>query len=204
VDLQERLEVQVGHLLAILDTQELAQLGVRNDAALEVRVKAVVLLDILRNELRHIRLRALRLGRKTHERRELIRNRAKLQEGVIRTARLPSRTLLRRERSGVNTAAALRVTRLALEGLRGVRGLMDKITDTRGDLRRKSTELRLERRKDSISRLGNGGGGGLGGGNSNRSSRNGGRRGDNGDSDLGLGRALGGGLGRHVCICRSL
>jgi len=93
VDLQERLEVQVRDLLAILDAEELAELGVRDDAALEAGVKARVLLDVRRDELRDIRLALLRLGRQTHKRGELIGDRAELQERVVGAASLPSRAL---------------------------------------------------------------------------------------------------------------
>ena len=78
MDLQERLEVQVRDLLAILDAEELAELGIGDDAALEARVKARVLLDVRRNVLGDIRLALLRLGRETHEARELIGDRAPL------------------------------------------------------------------------------------------------------------------------------
>lgn len=67
VDLQERLEVQVGDLLTILDAEELAELGIGDNAALEVGVKARVRLDVRGDELRDIRLGALGLGRQTHE-----------------------------------------------------------------------------------------------------------------------------------------
>jgi len=63
VNLQERLEVQVRDLLAILDAEQLTELGVGDDAALEVGVKARVRLDVRRDELRYIRLGALGLGR---------------------------------------------------------------------------------------------------------------------------------------------
>jgi len=63
VDLQERLEVQVRDFLAVLDAEQLAELGIRNNAALEVGVKALVFLDVRGDELRDIRLGALGLGR---------------------------------------------------------------------------------------------------------------------------------------------
>ena len=67
VDLQEALEVQIRDIIAILDTEELAKLGVRDNAALERRIKAAVRLHIPSNKLRNIRLAALGLGGKTHE-----------------------------------------------------------------------------------------------------------------------------------------
>ena len=96
VNLEEALEVQVGNLLTILHTEELGELRIGDNAALEARVKAVVGLDIRRDELRDLRLALLALGRETHERRELIGDRAGLEERVVRTASLPSGTLLRR------------------------------------------------------------------------------------------------------------
>ena len=141
--LQERLEVQVGHLLSVLHAQQLAQLGVRDDTALEVGVKAVVRLHILGHELGHIRLRALRLGGQAHKGGQLIRNRAQLQEGVVRATSLPNRTLLRGQRGRIHTATALRVTGLTAQGTRGLRGLVEQITHTGRHISRQGTQLGL-------------------------------------------------------------
>jgi len=78
VYLQVRLQVQVSYLLSILYPQQLAELRVRDDPALERRVKAAVRLDVSSYELGDISLRPLGLGRETHERRELIRDLARL------------------------------------------------------------------------------------------------------------------------------
>jgi len=67
VNLEEALKVEVRYLLPILDAEELAKLGIREDATLEVGVKAVVRLDVARDELRDIRLALLGLGGKAHE-----------------------------------------------------------------------------------------------------------------------------------------
>lgn len=95
MDLQEALEVQVGHLLAILHAEELGELGVGEDAALHVGVKAVVGLDVSCHELGDIGLAALRGSRETHEGAELGADGPHLQEGVVCTAGLPCRTGLR-------------------------------------------------------------------------------------------------------------
>ena len=63
VYLEEALKVQVGHLILVLGAQKLGQLGIRNNATLELGIKAVVLLHVGRHELGHISLRALALGR---------------------------------------------------------------------------------------------------------------------------------------------
>lgn len=123
VDLQERLEVQVRDLLAILDAEELAELGVRDDAALEAGVKARVLLDVRRDELRDIRLALLRLGRQTHKRGELIGDRAELQERVVGAASLPSRALLGGHIRRVLLDALLGVAGITLERLDGLTSL---------------------------------------------------------------------------------
>jgi len=67
VHLQEALEVQVGHLVLVRHTEELGELRVGEDAALEGRIKAVVALHVPRDKLRHIRLALEALGRETHE-----------------------------------------------------------------------------------------------------------------------------------------
>lgn len=125
MDLQERLEVQVRDLLAILDAEELAELGVRDDAALEAGVKARMLLDVRRNVLGDIRLALLRLGGETHEARQLIGDRAQLEEGVVGAAGLPLGALLGRHVRRVLLDTALGVAGIALERLDSLRGLSD-------------------------------------------------------------------------------
>lgn len=209
MDLQEGLEVQVSDLLTVLRAQELGELRVRDDAALEVGVEAAVLADIRRHKLRHIRLRALRLRGETHEGRQLVRDGAELEEGVVRAARLVGRALLRRHRRGVLAHTALGVAGRALQCLGGLRRLRDQGAHASSHLSVQRLQGILDRRQDnigtaSLDRERSGGSGG-GGGNWGR------RRGSNRhiDNGLGGGRLLGGSLrgsgglgrGRHlVCI----
>ena len=120
MNLQELLEVQIRDLLAILRAQKLGQLGVRDDATLELGVEAAVVAHICRNELGHIRLRALRPSREAHEGRQLVGDGAELEERVVRTASLVCSTLLRVHRRRVAADAALGVTSLALDCLRSL------------------------------------------------------------------------------------
>lgn len=150
--LEVRLEVEVRDLILVRNTEELRELRVGDDTALEVGVKAVVRLDLRRDELRDIRLRLEALDRETHERRELIRDRADLEEGVVRTARLLLGAVLRGERRGVNLALLARVTRLTLEGTRRLLSLTNDRTDTTRKLRVDRTERLLETREDRLRR----------------------------------------------------
>jgi len=144
VNLQEALEIEVRHVIAVLDAEELTELGIRNDAALERRVKATVRLDIACNELRDIRLAALGLGGKTHERGKLIADWAELEESVVCTAGLPCRLLLRRHVLWVLALATLGVADITLESTCCIRCLQDQSTNTRRELRAKSLEVILE------------------------------------------------------------
>ena len=54
--LQERLEVQVGDRVRVLDLQQAGQHAVGDDAALVGGVEARVLLDVVRHELGDLRL----------------------------------------------------------------------------------------------------------------------------------------------------
>lgn len=143
VDLQERLEVQVRDLLTVLHAEQLAKLGIGDDAALEVGVKARVRLDVRRDELRDIRLGALGLGGQAHERRQLIRDRAELEERIVGAAGLPRSTLLGRHRRGVLLHALLGVADIALQGLQGLTGLSDQRADTCSPLRTERLEVLL-------------------------------------------------------------
>ena len=232
MDLQVRLQVQVRHLVLVRHAQELGERSVRQDATLERRVEARVRLDVRRDELGHLRLRALRTRRETHEHTELIRQRALHQEGIVRTARLPRLALLGRHVRGVLLLLLLGIARLTLGRLDRIVHVLDRIADLGGELRTERLELlaerreqrlaaldrlhnhnrRLNRRDDSLN---------LGGDlrrlrlglllHGRRSgSGGGGRRGS--DDDLGGSGSLGGGrgrsirlLGRHlVCITDSL
>ena len=186
VDLQEALEVQVGNLLAVLRAQELAELGVGDDTALEAGVKARVGLDVRRNVLGDIRLALLALGGQAHERGQLIGDRAELEEGVVGTAGLPRGLLLRRHIRRVLAHTALGVADIALQGLQGLTGLSDQRADTRRPLSAERLEVLLELREDHR------GGAGLGG--RLNSWRYGGGT-NNGYSDLGLRSSLARGLG---------
>jgi hypothetical protein len=188
VDLQVGLEVQVRHLILVRNAEELAQRGVREDAALERRVKAVVLLDITRDELGHLRLRALLARLETHERRELIRQRALDEEGVVRTARLVGLQLLSRHVLRVLALLALAIAGLALGGLDGGLNTVDRLAELGRQRRAEGLELLAEGGELDIRRL-RGLNHDRGGGRLNRRDGDGGGRGDL----LGLG--LGGGLG---------
>ena len=152
MDLQEALEVQVRYLLAVLRAEELAELGIRDDAALEVGVKARVRLDVRRDELRDIRLALLALGGQAHERGQLIRDRAELQESVVGTAGLPLGALLGRHRRRVLLHTALGVADIALEGLERLAGLSNQRADAGRPLRTERLQVLLEIREDHAGR----------------------------------------------------
>jgi hypothetical protein len=154
VNLEEALEVQIGNLLTILHAEELGELSIRDDAALEVRIKAVVGLDVGGHELGHISLRALGLSRETHERGKLISDWAELEECIVGATSLPRLLLLGGHGSGIRAAALLRITSLTLECLGSLNSLVDSCADTRADIRAESLESLLESREDSIGRTG--------------------------------------------------
>jgi len=56
VDLEELLEVKVGNLGLVVDSEELGKCCIGDDAASEGWVKAAVALDVLGDELGHIGL----------------------------------------------------------------------------------------------------------------------------------------------------
>jgi len=207
VHLQELLEVQIGHLLAILGAQELAELLVRHDATLERGVKAAVRLDIRRNELGDIRLGALRLRGQAHEGGQLIGDRAELQECVVRAASIVHRTLLGRHRRGVLAHAALRIAGLTANGLRCIRRLTEQLAHTGGHLSAQGAQAVLDGREECIARAGLGGGGQGRHSRSDRGSdrdinnRLGGSGGLGGGGGGSLLSGSGGGLrsGGHVC-----
>ena len=148
VNLEELLEVEVRDIVLILRAEKLGELRIRDDTALEVRVKAVVRLDVRGDELRDIRLGLLGLRRETHERREFIGDRAELEERVLGAALFPRLALFGGERGGVNTATALGVTRLTLERLDRLLRIVDDGAETRRDIRADRTERILETRED--------------------------------------------------------
>lgn len=180
MDLEELLEVELRDLILVRDTEELRELGVRNDAALELGVLAVVGLDVVRDELRDLRLRALGARRDAEERTELIRDATLAEERVVRALRLPLRALLGGERGRVNTALLLRVAGLTLEGLDRRRGLRDRRARAGRNLRLDRADRLRERREDRLRRT-------------DLRGRRGRRRGRGNRRDRHLGLGLGGG-----------
>ena len=148
MNLEELLEIEVGYVVRIRRTEKLGELRVRDDTALEVRVKTVVRLDVAGEETRNIRLGLLRLDGDTHEDREFIGDRAELEERILRAALLPDLELLGGERRGVNTAAALGIARLTLERLDGLLRVVDERTETRRNIRADRAERLLETNED--------------------------------------------------------
>ena len=193
--LQERLEVQVGHLILVANTEELGEGGVREDTALERRVEARVRLDVLADELRHLRLRAGLARLEAHEVAQLVRQRALNQEGVVRTALLVGRTLLLRHRRRVNLLLLLGITGLTLGRLGRLLDGTDGITDLRAQLRAERLELLGERRQLGLRRGRRGRGLRRGGGDNRHRHLNLGGRGGlrhlGGLGDLRLGGGLG-------------
>ena len=163
--LQEALEVQVRHLILVTDAEELGEGGVREDATLERGVKARVRLDVLADELRHLRLRARLTGLEAHEGAELLRQRALDQEGIVGAAGLPNGLLLRRHRRRVLALLLLGVAGLTLGRLRRLLDRAHRIADAGREVRAErlqglsqSGELNLRRHNRGRRRL-NGRGG---------------------------------------------
>ena len=150
--LQEALEVQVRDLILVADTEELGERGVREDAALERGVKARVRLDILADELRHLRLRARLTGLEAHEGAELLRQRALNKEGVVGATGLPRRLLLRRHRGRVLALLLLGVAGLTLGCLRRLLDRLHGVADTGREVRAERLERLSERRKLNLRR----------------------------------------------------
>lgn len=191
MDLQELLEVQVGHLLTVLGAEELRELGVRHNAALERGIKAAVGLHVGRNELGHIRLGALGLGRETHEARQLIRDGAELEEGVVRATSVVRGALLGGHRGGVLANTALGVAGLTLDGLRRLRHIAEQAADGGGHIGVQGAHTLRHARQDRIGRAGLGGYG-------RRHSRNRGRGRSRGRDDGDINGGGGGGLGGRL------
>lgn len=128
--LQEALEVEVGDLILVADTEELGERGVGEDAALERGVKARVRLDVLADELRHLGLRAGLTSLEAHEGAELISERALDEEGVVGATGLPDRLLLRGHCGRVLALLLLGVAGLTLGRLRRLLNSLHGVTDT--------------------------------------------------------------------------
>jgi len=185
VDLEVRLEVQVRDRVLVRDFQQAGEHAIGDDAALVRRVKARVSLDVVGDELRDLRLRALGASRQLHEGAQLRGERAGLQEGVLRAAELPRGLLLRRHVSNILLHAALLARLLDLLGnrLRRDQRVGDDSLELIGQARADLAQA-LNHRRDGRGLAGSG-----------RHLRRGGRgRGSgNGDLDLRLGRRLAGG-----------
>ena len=228
--LQEGLEVQVRDRVLVRDLQQAREGVVRDDAALVGGVEARVRLDIVRHELRDLRLRALGTSRQAHERAQLRGETAGLEEGVLRAAELPGSLLLGGHVGNILlhllTLASLldllgsrlrgdqRIGNDLLQVIRQAGADLTEALDHRGDRRGGSNRLTRRRRGES----GRGGSNrrhnnlGLGSRLASRLRlhlrRGGGGRGSHhhlgGSGDLLRGgsllHGLGGGLGAHVCI----
>jgi len=175
VNLQEALQVQVRHLLLVRRAQKLREGGVGQDTALELLVETAVALHVVGDELRHLRLRALGSSGNTHERSELIADRALTEEGVVRATGLPDRAGLGGERRRVNLHLALGLTGLALHRLRRRSNIGEESARGRRQGRLEGLHLALEASEDRLNRAS------LGHGLDNSG------RGNRGDNDLGLG-----------------
>ena len=161
VDLEEGLEVQVRHLILVADAEQLRECRVGQDAALERRVEAVVLLDVARDELRHLRLRALLARLQAHERAELIRQRALNEEGVVRAAGLPRLALLRSHVLRVLLLLLLDLAGLALGRLDGIGNALRGLADLGRQVGTETLEVLGQAGEEDIgalNRLNNGGG----------------------------------------------
>jgi len=117
VNLEEALKVQVRYLILVLGAKKLAQLCIGQNATTELGVKAVVLLDVARHILGHIRLRALALCGETHERAHLIGQKTRLQESIVLATSLPDKAILGRKRLGIHLTTTLGITKFTLDGL---------------------------------------------------------------------------------------
>lgn len=220
MNLEELLEVEVGDLGLVVDAEELGERGVGDDAALEVGVKAVVALDVVRDVLGHLGLRALGASGDSHEGAELRGERLLLEERVVGATSLPGCLLLGGHGGGIHFALLLRVASLLLGGFCGFLGRLHSLAHTCGELGGERLELLSEGGEESIGGLRNGGcrSGNRGNGDLNlggngllllglgslgglRSSGRGGRRGGDGGGGFGL---LGGLLvGGHLVCLRS-
>jgi len=88
VRLHVLLEVEVGHLITALHVEESLELGVWDNATTVLRVLKLVLLDVSRDELGHIRARHEGVFGLAEELGELLRNRRRLHEPTGSTGTL--------------------------------------------------------------------------------------------------------------------
>jgi hypothetical protein len=186
VDLQEGLEVEVGDRVLVRHAEEAGENAVGDDVALVRRVKARVRLDVVGDELRDLRLRALGASGQAHERAQLRREAAGLQEGVLGAAELPGGLLLGRHVGDILLDALAATSLLDLLG-RGL-GSEERVGD---DL----LQVVGEARADLAQALHNASDRGRGSLRSRGLRGRRGGRGDRRDNNLGLGRRLAGSLG---------
>ena len=142
VDLQERLEVQVGDRILVRHAEEARQNTVGDDVALVGGVEARVGLHVVRHKLRHLRLRALGASGQLHERAELRGQAAGLQERVLGAAELPRGLLLGRHVSDVllHLLALARLLDLLGSGLGGNERVGDDLLQLVGHTRAHLTQ----------------------------------------------------------------
>ena len=154
MDLQELLQIQVGHFGLIIHAQQLGQCGVGEDATLEGGVKAAVALHVVGDELGHLGLRALGASRDAHECCELRRQGALDQEGIVRTTGLPSLLLLGGHVRRVDLALLLAVALLLLGDLGCLLDRLHRLTHLGGELSGQSLQLLRQGREESLGRHG--------------------------------------------------
>ena len=155
VVLEVALQVEVRDRVLVRALEELGQNRIRDDATLVRRVKAVVALDVRRNELRHIRLRAEGVVRKSHEGAQLRGQETRLEERVVGTAGLPRLLLLRRHVLGLlGTLTLLRVLDLTASGLHRRHRLLRDLLDLRVELRLSILQLLDNGRETLLGREG--------------------------------------------------
>jgi len=177
VDLEILLEVEVGDLGLIIHTEELGKSSVRDDAALEGWVKAVVGLHILGHKLSDLSLGALGAGCDAHERAQLRGEGLLLEECIVGATGLPSCALLWGHLLWGDLALLLGITLLLLGNLGCLLGSLHCLAHLGGELSGEGLELLGQGSKQCL--------GGLGGSSGNNS-----RSSSGGDDNLSLGWSL--------------
>ena len=112
-----------------------------------------MLLDIARDELGHLRLRALLARLEAHERGELIRQRALHEKSIVRAASLVRLELLRAHVLRVLALLLLAVTGLALGRLDGILNTLDGVAQAGLELGTEGLELLTEGGELNLRRL---------------------------------------------------
>jgi len=180
VSLEVRLEVKVGNRVLVSDLKELGESTIGDDTPLVGGVKAAMGLDVLRNELGNISLRALRTSGDTKESAELRGDLAGLEERIVRPTSLPSSLLLGGHIGNILLSLLLLASSLDLTGSRlgSSKSLTDNLLELAGNARLDLLETICNRGKRV----------GLGGSSGSRLIIS--LLLDNGDIDLGLGSGL--------------